>query len=412
MWSNAAGWMTLNLITLIIMAFYSMMEMACVSFNRARLHYHVSLGSKRAQWLNWLLHNPSRLFGTTLIGVNVTMMVGSECARQFYSAIGLSPDIAPLTQIIIVVTAGELAPMFAARRFSEHVAMLGIPLLYASALIMAPLLFGIHCLTWLAGRLTGHREDSDHALFLGRDELQKIVEEHEEHPHHSEGEDFNTIVRNIFLLREKTAMEAMEPLHTSSMLPINATVGHLRKRLSEDPLPFFSIYHNQPTNIVGIAFPRDLIQASDNEDLRHYIRSPWFLTANCPIMEVLTQFRRNAQTVAVVLDQAGRATGLLTLDEILEEIFKLSIKEEEQFTARTVIERTVPGDMTVDELCQELNIELTADGHQTLSQLVADQLGHPPEEEDRIQLDNLHLIVKETSLLGARTLIVINRVGS
>jgi len=104
-----------------------MVEMACVSFNKVRLHYYVNQGNRRAIWLNYLLQHPFRLFGTTLIGVNVAMVVGSECSREFHSALGLSPDLAPLSQVIIVVIFAELAPMFAARHYAEHVAMLGAP---------------------------------------------------------------------------------------------------------------------------------------------------------------------------------------------------------------------------------------------------------------------------------------------
>ncbi len=119
--------MILNFLSIIMLAFYSMTEMACVSFNKVRLQYYVSKGMKRAIWLNALLQHPSRLFGTTLIGVNIAMFFGSEFSRQFYSSIGLNPDWSPLTQVILVVIFGELAPMFAARRYPEHVSILGIP---------------------------------------------------------------------------------------------------------------------------------------------------------------------------------------------------------------------------------------------------------------------------------------------
>ena len=132
-----------------------MLEMACVSFNKIRLQYYVSKGYKRAIWLNYLLQHPSRLFGTTLICVNVGLIVGSECSREFYSSIGLNPDWAPLTQVFFVVIFGELSPMFAARNYAENVAMLGVPLIYFSAKLMSPLLWATSLLSKLCNLLVG-----------------------------------------------------------------------------------------------------------------------------------------------------------------------------------------------------------------------------------------------------------------
>ena len=81
---------------LVVQAFFAMLEMACVSFNKVRLQYYVSRQNKRAQWLSYLLHHPAFLFGTTLIGVNTALVVGSECARRFYVSIRTQPRLGAL----------------------------------------------------------------------------------------------------------------------------------------------------------------------------------------------------------------------------------------------------------------------------------------------------------------------------
>ena len=108
----------LTLLSVAVQALFAFFEMACVSFNKVRLQYYVSIRSRRAIWINYLLKRPSRLFGTTLIGITASLVVGSECSRRFYESIALDPDWAPLTQVPLVVIFGELAPMFAARRLS------------------------------------------------------------------------------------------------------------------------------------------------------------------------------------------------------------------------------------------------------------------------------------------------------
>src|SRR5579862_3451905 len=109
-----------SLISILIQGFFALFEMACVSFNKVRLQYFASLGKKRAIWLSELIQQPSRLFGTTLIGIASSLQIGSEFARKFYESIGFNPDFAPITQVFLVLIFGEMVPMFAARRHPEQ----------------------------------------------------------------------------------------------------------------------------------------------------------------------------------------------------------------------------------------------------------------------------------------------------
>jgi len=392
-----------------------MTEFACVCFNKVRLQYYVSKGHRKALWLDSLIKNPARLFSTTLVGVNVAMMISSECSRQFYSSLGLIPEIAPLTQVIIAITVGELAPMLAARRYPEHVAMLGMPLLYASSKIFYPLLLGIDAITksftWLIGQQFHRRSD----IFISRDELQKILEQDDSGTPPTGTEDFNIIVSHIFGLREKTAAQIMEPINPVNMIPSNCTVAHMRHILKNSTLPYLPIYHRSYANVVGIAFPRDLIKAADEHPVRGYARPPWFLTQDTKIMEVLTQFRRNNQAVAIVLNTKGKAVGILTLNAMLREIFgKVEAEIAHKtpplfFRGRRIIERTLPGEMNIDNFQKEFNITIDAQGAETLSQLVTKILGHIPEAGESATVGSLKLTVKETSLIGAKTITVASR---
>lgn len=400
---EALFWLLFNLITIIGLAYYSMMELACVSLSKIRLHYHVSKGSKRAEWIAWLLAHPSRLFGTTLLGVNVTMMVGSECSRQFYQALGYSPDIAPLTQILIVITFGELAPMFAARRHPEHVSMLGIPLLYLTAKLMRPVLLAVHGVTWLASKLLGGRSHDESDLYLNRDELQHIIEE-QDTPSQPGGDEFNTMVASIFTMRQHVVRDLMQPLKPTQVIPANSSIGHLRHMLQNRSVPYLPVFQRNKSNIVGIAFPRDYIRAGDHESVLKHARSPWFIIETNGVIEVLDQFRRNNETVAVVLDNKGKAVGLLTLDLILEEMFSSSLPEATSIadSRHGVIERTFDGSATVQECEEVLGVSLHSDPDLTLAKLVSQTLGHPPQEGDHLHLEDVVAVIKEASLFEAK----------
>ena len=317
---TAWWWLFFNLFSVIVLAFYSMMEMACVSFNKVRLHYYVSNGNKRAIWLNYLLHHPFRLFGTTLIGVNVAMFVGSECSREFHTAIGISPDWAPLSQVILVVIFGELAPMFAARHYAEHVAMLGIPLVYASARVMAPLLLIVGIITKGCNLILGSKKQSG-TLFISQEELQTVLEEHGEEGTRGDKVDFNLVTTHIFQLEQKEASQVLRPIQEIPRLPSNATVLEIRELLKKVNHNYVSIYYRDIRNIVGIVLPRDLIRAAEGRRVRDFARPPWFVTQQTKVSQILQQFKKNNQSVAVVLDKHGKALGVITLEDVLEEIF-------------------------------------------------------------------------------------------
>lgn len=402
-------WIGLNLLSLLVLSFYSSMEMACVSFNKVRLQYFVSKGNRSALLLHEMLQNSYRLFGTTLIGVNVAIIFGSEFSRQFHSAIGLSPDWAPLTQVMIVVIFGELAPMFAARRYAEHMVMLGIRLLYASSLLMTPILFAIRWITQVAHWLIGGHEETPN-FFLSQEELQKLIEEGSDSTSRPNSDELDEIVSNIFNLRHKRAWQIMTPLYMIPMIPSNCTIANLRKILKNTPFPFLPVYHRHLTNIVGIALPRDLIRESEHKRVRERSRQPWFITQDAEILHILRQFRKNNQSVAVVLDEKGLAVGMITLEDLFEEIFGKEIEEEKGEALKKkpslFIERTFPGDMKISEFNRLYKADLQGDEIETLAELITHSLGHSPEEGDTVLIPPFELTVKEASLLEIKTISV------
>jgi putative hemolysin len=393
-----------------VQGFFAMVEMACVSFNKIRLQYYVSKQNKRAQWLSFLLHHPALLFGTTLIGVNTALVVGSECARRFYVSLGLSPDWAPLSQIFIVLIFAEIAPMFAGRRYAEHVAMLGIPILFFFSILLRPVIWMLDLLCRGINRLIGKSVPA--GAYLSREELQNVIEEREEtittEPRKRE---FNTVIANIFSLKNKTAKDLMQPLTHVPLVPSFCTVAEMREVVKDKHVSFLPIYHRNPQNIVAIAYPRDLLRLSANKRIKEYSRPPWFITENNSILHILKQFRRNNQSLAVVLNEKGLATGTLTLDEIIDEIFGrsdewMAFEEMVPRAYHVVVDRTFPSDMRLDEFNKQFNVKLSYLEAETLEELMTLALGHLPSKGESVRIDQFELTVEEASLLGAKMILV------
>lgn len=410
--SSALWWMFWNLVSIMILAFYSMEEMACVSLNKIRLHYYVSKGMRRAIWLTYLLQDPARLFGTTLICVNAAMMIGSEFARKTYESMGINPDFAPLTQVTLVIIFAELAPMFAARRYPEHVAMLGAPILYATAKLMTPLLWILGQISRLANFLIGGTESHTHVV-LNRDDLQKILEEQDDDRiSESEGPDFNTVTWNIFSLRNKDARQVMQPLNKFPCLPSTATVAQFRTIMQQHDINFVPIYHRDVNHIVGIATPRDVIRIPDSKRVRDYTTAPWFITQNTNVAQILKDFRHNNNSIAIVLDSSGLAIGVLTIGDLVEEIFGefSDHLKPESVEQGLIIDRTFAGDMTVGEFNKQFDVELDTHTDMTLAELMTHVLGHHPEAGEYIYLPPFELTVKEASLMEIKKISIVTHI--
>lgn len=378
-------------------ALFAFFEMACVSFNKVRLQYYVSLNSHRAVWLNYLLKTPSRLFGTTLIGITASLVIGSECSRRFYESIHLDPDLAFLSQVPLVVIFGELAPMFAARRHPEQAAMFCVPLMIFLARILSPITWTFDALSRVIHRLMG--KEIEAPLFLSREEVRMAFEE-------EKTDEFNAAISRIFQLKNFSAEQLMIPLSKVQIAPSNVTLAELRHMLSVHYTPIIPIYHRHPYNIVAMVSLRDLLRLEENKRVIEVARSPWFVAEGTSILQILQQFRHNNQSTAVILDSSGQAIGLLTLDQILAQIFgeesHLMFREETSY----YVERTLSGDMSVLEFNLQFHAALPTDQGDTLSDLILSHLDHLPVIDETVKILGFEFTMKEPTLRGIKTLSV------
>jgi CBS domain containing-hemolysin-like protein len=303
--------------------------------------------------------------------------------------------------VVIVLIFAEIAPLFAGRRYAEHAAMIGIPILYGASILLRPViwLFDLLCraVHWFL------RSPQDVGLYLSREELQKILEEGQE-------EELSTVVANIFTLKSQVAKDLMKPLSFVQLVPSICTVSEMRSLLTSKEASFVPIYHKEPKNIVAVAYPRDLLRLSENKKVRDHARPPWFITESDGIMAILKQFRTNSQSVAIVLSDKGLATGVLLLDEIIDEIFGQEdswISMGDMFPSqKIVVDRSFPGDMPLHEFNALYQVNLALEGAETLSDLVTQTLGHLPAIGESIKIDPFEFTVEEVSLLGAKLIAV------
>lgn len=386
-----------TLLAVAVQGFFAIFEMACVSFNKIRLHYFASLGKKRAVWLSELIQRPSRLFGATLIGVTASLQIGSECARRFYESVGFNPDLAPLSQVFLVVIFGELVPMFTARRHPEQLAMAFAPIMILISRILSPVIWafdmiakGMHCLMG---------KSRENPSFLSREEVQKAFEEGEE-----VREEFNILLAKVFRMKTIFARQMMTPIDSVQLIASTSLAAQACNQLKARYASFLPIYHLTPRNIVAIVYLRDLLMADQKKKVLDISRPPWFVTQDASVLQILEQFRRNNQTIAVILDAGGQACGILSLDQMIDAIFgpeQYSPMETEK--GGLYVERTVLGSLTIEQFNRDFKANLPFETGDTLSDLIVAKLEHPPARGESVEIGSYELTVLEPTIRGVKT---------
>lgn len=394
-------WLGINFLCIALQGFYSMMEMACVSFNRVKLQYYLIKDHKKARYINFLIRRPYRLFGTVLLCVNIALQIGSESSRNCYRTFGLPPDLAPFTQVFLVVIFAELLPLTISRKIPEKLALWGAPILYYSHFIFYPLIKLLGGITEGVYYLLNIKKDKLN-FTLSRDEFQKTLETHHEE------QNFNVIATNIFSLSVTSADQVYQPLDQVTMLPSSADVQDLCQVIDTLSTEFIPIYHKIRSNIIGIALPKDFVHKSPHEPIVHHLHSPWFITGKSTLISILKEFRDNRCCAAIVLNSLGKPIGILSLNSIFKILFNTSNIAQKKPKTAPIIERTFPGNTRLKDLKKELGIRLPSYGAETLAQLVLQLLDTPAEPGASVIIANFLLEVKEISLSGIKNVSIKN----
>ncbi len=387
-------WLIITLFWTGVLAFYSMQEMACISCNKLRLDFAASQKERSAIWLQKLLDTPQLLFTTTLIAVNVAMMISSESSRRLFEAWGLDPNLAPLAEIPLLVIFGELIPMFAARLYPDHASRLGIPILYATACILSPITSAI-------SYFFHKKEKKPHRPFLSRDELQKLLEEHQAGYLGEEQTPEKDIIANIFSLKKMQAFQLMQKLNQVISLSSHTTVGELREVMKKTNQTFFPVYHRSKTKIVGMLYLQSVLNASSNKRIDEYTETAIFIPQDLYSLDIINKLQEEDSSGAVVINAKGEAKGIVFLEDLIDELFGTEAKRESHEIR--YLEKTIPADTNIAEFNELYDTDIEASDCTTFGELIEKTLGRHPHVNDTITIDPFELTVKETSLFKAKT---------
>ena len=390
------------LILLALSAFFSSNETALMSVNRIRLRSLADEGNKRAAMALDILENQTpKLLSAILIGNNIVNISASSLATTLaYSFGGYMVSIVTLILTILILIFGEITPKNYATINSEKITLRYIPVFKFLMTIMTPVIFIINLFSRGVMRLM--RVDPDEAnKAMTEEELRTIVDvSHEDGVIES---DEKEMIYNVFDLGDATAKDIMVPRVHVTFADVASTYDELIDIFREDKFTRLPVYKDSQNNIVGIINMKDLLLYDKNEEfvIDRFLRKPHFTYETKSISDLLVEMKDSTFNIAIVLDEYGDMAGLITLEDILEEIVgeihdEYDEKEDELVQKISDREYIIEGSMHLDDVNDHLNTELDSEDYDSLGGFIIEHLDRLPVAGDEvITEEGIRLIVEK-----------------
>jgi CBS domain containing-hemolysin-like protein len=385
---------------LLVEALFSGSEIAVVAADRLKIRQRADAGSRSSGMLVKLLGTPQRLLATTLMGTQIAIVTASVTmtlylSERFGQGRGELYTLLALTPALVVF--GEIVPKSIAQAHADRLAPALVWPLAVAARLFAPAVWVMARFTsWVARRLG---LEAKHKM-VTREELELIMKSKGRGGEITEGE--RRMISRIFDFGDRTAYDVMVPLSSVAALDESDSVDHAVREVEDKGYTRFPVFRERIDRVVGLLHAFEVLKAPRDAQLGQVMQAPVYVPENQPLIDVLVELQRSRKGMAVVVDEYGGAVGVVTIEDILEEI--VGEIEDEYDTAPPAIRREADGAWRVrartpiHEVNRELKLELPeGPDYETLAGLLLDQLKHIPRVGESVRLGNVLIKVTEAS---------------
>ncbi|MBE5889524.1 MAG: HlyC/CorC family transporter [Lachnospiraceae bacterium] len=389
------------LILLLLSAFFSSAETALTTVNKVRMRTLADDGNKRAARVLKLIDDQTRMLSAILIGnnlVNIAMTaIATVFATKLLGSAGAGVATGVLTLLVLIF--GEITPKNIAAIYSEKISLAYGGIVYAWMTVITPVSFVINKIARGIMRLCRVDPNQKPDSFT-EDEIRSIVEES-----HEDGEiesEEKKMINNVFDLDDHYAKDVMVPRADMVFLPITASYQETVDIYRDNLFTRMPIYEGDHDNIVGMINMRDLILYEDKEhfDIRNILREAVFTHEHKKTSELMYEMRENSIAMEIVLDEYGSVAGLVTLEDLLEEIvgeIRDEYDEEEKNQIRQIseLEYIVEGSMKLEDLQDRIGLDIESEDYDSIGGVIIGLLDHLPEAGEQVETENHIVLVVE-----------------
>lgn len=381
-------------------AFFSSAETALTTVNRIRVRTLAEAGNKNAITLTKILENQGKMLSAILVGNNVANLTASSLSTTLVMSIWGNKAISIGTGILtlVILVFGEISPKTISTLYSETIALKYAKIIYAFMTVMTPVIYVVHILSSSFLRFI-HVNPNKKQDSITEDELRTIVDvSHEEGVIESEE---RKMINNVFDFGDSVARDIMIPRIDMTLVDVNATYEELIDIFREEMYTRIPVYEETNDNVIGIINMKDLLLTDNSTDfnIRNFLREPLYTYEYKKTAELMIEMRQTCNNVVIVLDEYGATAGMITLEDLLEEIVgeirdEYDEDEENELVEVAPQEYLVEGSMKLDDLNDRLNLELESEDYDSIAGLIIGLLDRLPEQGEEVVCNDIRLVVE------------------
>ena len=378
-------------------AFFSAAEIAFIAANRVRLRHLAEQGSRVARGLMAAFQHPERLLATAMIGVTIVHVSASalttallltwfDLQASFWATVVLTP---------IMLVFGEIVPKALAQSRATQVALATFDPLRGAAWLLAPLVGAANAIVRALLRSVGHTERRD--PFVSREDLRLLVES-EPAGVTDVREEEREMIEGIFDLVETSVREIMVPLVDVVAVPEEATVAEAVLKIRETGHSRLPVYRERIDHVVGIVTALDILhRGAEGDTVKGLARPAHYVPSTQRISDLLPEMQRKRLQLAVVVDEYGGSEGIVSIEDIVEEIVG-DIQDDHERPSSTLTplpdgSYLVAGRLPIDELNETLEWDLPRKDYDTVAGLILSVLGRIPRPAEHVTVGRYELSV-------------------
>lgn len=381
-------------ILLILSAYFSSTELAYIAANKLKLEVKTKKKNIFSKSVSYYLNNPNVFFSTILLGNNVVNIAfASLSAIILSSLLQLNEFEILIVSTILLLFLGELIPKYFAHETADVFVIISSPVLRLITFILYPF---IKLLSFISDKITSSSKSqkAENLSFLfDKDDIKELVDEsHKAGKVHSHEKN---IIEKVIDLGEQKVYEAMRPRTEIVGAEINSSIEEVHHKFIESGFSKLIVYEDNLDNIKGVILAKDLF--SNPKNISQVIREIKFYPETKRSLEVLNELLESKISIAVVVDEFGGTAGIVTMEDIIEELFG-EIKDEydvEENICRRISRDTylISGKVEIDHLNEKYKIGIPEGDYETIAGYIEYRLGRIPKQGESFLIDNFDFIV-------------------
>lgn len=390
------------LILLILSAFFSSAETAFTTVNHIHIRSLVEAGNKRAKIVSDILAQSSKMLSAILIGNNIVNITASSLATTFVISIWGNAATGFATGIltILVLIFGEITPKTAATMHADKIALSYARIISFIMIIFTPLIFIIDKLSLVSMKIF-HIDPNKKKNVITEKELRTIVEvSHEDGVIESEEK---RIINNLFDFGDSQAKDIMIPRIDMTLADVNSSYNEILEIFRDEKYTRIPIYENSVDNVIGIINVKDLLLFDSHDDfnIRDILRKPYFTYEYKNTSELMQELRKTSTNVTIVMDEYGSTVGMITLEDLLEEIVG-EIRDEYDEDERDLIQKIsdteylLDGSTKLDDINELLDLKINSEDYDSIGGYIIERLDRLPAVNEFIEEPGYRLTVIST----------------